>query len=277
MIALQSGQPQGPPLRIQMIKMEENINISTTIITSDLWSDLKQYTPARIALGRTGNTIPLKEVLAFRMAHADARDAVHSELNIDDLCNRMAAFQANCLVLQSKAPDRTIYLKRPDFGRTLNEESLKTLQLNNENEYDISITIADGLSAAAVNQHATHLLKDLLPLLHKNGYHVAPICLAKQARVAIADEIAFLQKTKFSIILIGERPGLGSADSMGAYLTFSPKPGLADNSRNCISNIRPLGLPIEMAAKKIMYFVKESFRLQLSGVGLKDEHNLLEN
>jgi ethanolamine ammonia-lyase small subunit len=256
--------------------LNENLNIQPTTNPSDQWSDLKQFTTARIALGRTGTAIPLKEVLAFKMAHADARDAVHSELNIEQLCYSITELQANCIVLQSKATDRTIYLKRPDFGRKLNEESVKQLQLNSQKAFDISITIADGLSATAVNEHAINLIKELLPLFNKNGFGIATICLAKQARVAIADEIALLQKAKFSIILIGERPGLGSADSMGAYLTFSPKPGLADNSRNCISNIRSEGLAINLAAKKILYFAKESFRLQLSGVGLKDDHQLLE-
>jgi ethanolamine ammonia-lyase small subunit len=257
--------------------MEENHNIQTSTTSSDPWSDLKQFTSARIALGRTGNAIPLKEVLAFRMAHADARDAVHSALNVEDLYDAIIDLQETCMVVQSDAVDRTVYLKRPDFGRKLNTESAKNLQSANTQPFDIAVIIADGLSATAVNKHAILLLTALLPLLLENEFTIAPICLAKQARVAIADEIAFLQKATLSIILIGERPGLGTADSMGAYLTFKPKPGLADNSRNCISNIRPEGLPIDTAAKKIFYLVKEAFRLQLSGVGLKDEQNLLDN
>jgi len=255
--------------------MDKANQIKTTTISTDPWVGLKQFTSARIALGKVGTAIPLQEILAFKMAHAHARDAVHSELDLNTLSTGISNLQLSFYILQSKATTRQTYLKRPDLGRQLATESIDLLSVNNKETFDISITMADGLSATAINNHAIDLLKSLLLLLKKDDFTIAPICLAKQARVAIADEIGSLQKAKLSLILIGERPGLGAADSMGAYLTYAPKPGLTDNNRNCISNIRPEGFAIEMAANKIYYFVKASFQLQLSGVTLKDESHLL--
>ncbi len=244
-------------------------------VEADVWQPLKAFTDARIALGRTGVAIPLKESLNFKMAHAHARDAVYSELNETALIEDLKKFQLPIYTLHSKAQSRHEYLQRPDYGRQLNQASKEQLQGDNP-KMDIAIIIADGLSATAINNHAVPLLEILIPFLQQLGFSIAPLSITQLGRVAIADEIGFLLNAQFSIILIGERPGLSSPDSMGAYLTFNPKIGLTDESRNCISNIRLEGLSYKNAAEKILYLVKESFRLQYSGVDLKDNAGLLE-
>lgn len=236
---------------------------------------LKEFTAARIGIGRTGTSIPLKQSLAFKLAHAHARDAVYSELDIDKLSADLEQFELPILYLHSQAAYREQYLQRPDLGRQLNEESIS--QLSDYIANDIAIVIADGLSATAVNSNAIGLLKILIPQLQSAGLKLAPICLVKQGRVAVADDIGMYMNAKLSLILIGERPGLSAADSMGAYLTFNPRPGLTDESRNCISNIRPHGLHFKPAAKKIFYLIQEAFKRKISGVGLKDNAGLLEH
>jgi ethanolamine ammonia-lyase small subunit len=244
---------------------------------NDPLSVLKDFTAARIAIGRTGASIPLKQSLAFRLAHAHARDAVYSELDIDQLSADLKQFDLPVLQLHSQAAYREQYLQRPDLGRLLNEESVSQLNDHSVKGIDIVIIIADGLSAAAVNNNAVGLLKILIPQLQSAGLKLAPVCLVKQGRVAVADDIGMHLGAKLSFILIGERPGLSAADSMGAYLTFDPKPGLTDESRNCISNIRPHGLTFKPAAKKIFYLIQEAFRRKLSGIGLKDNAGLLSS
>jgi ethanolamine ammonia-lyase small subunit len=240
------------------------------LIQSDPWSSLKAFTTARIALGRTGTAIPLKEVLAFRMAHAHARDAVYSQLETSSLQEQLQSFHIPVQILHSRAADRFEYLQRPDKGRRLSVESAALLLPHNT---DVAIIFADGLSATAVNIHAYPLLQHLLPML--SGFSVAPICLVQQGRVAIGDEIGALLRVKVTIVLIGERPGLSAADSMGAYITFAPAVGTTDEARNCISNIRQEGLSYPLAAGKIFYLLQEALRLGLSGVGLKDNYGLL--
>jgi ethanolamine ammonia-lyase small subunit len=241
--------------------------------TTDSWESLKAFTAARIAMGRVGSSIPLKQSLDFQLAHAHARDAVYSVLNVDTLMEGIKTFGLPRLKLHSRAENRQQYLQRPDYGRLLDDVST---QLISESAYpcDVCIIIADGLSATAINDNAVPLLEALLPMLN---YKIAPICLAEQARVALGDPIAHGLQAKLCIMLIGERPGLSSADSIGAYLTYNPQPGLTDEVRNCISNIRPGGLPFNIAAQKISYLVHEAFRLQLSGVALKDNAGLLED
>ena len=236
---------------------------------------LKEFTAARIGIGRTGVSIPLDQYLAFKLAHAHARDAVYSELDIDGLTDHLRQFELPVLHLHSKAAYREQYLQRPDLGRQLNEESASHVTEHLLKNTDVLIIIADGLSATAVNHNAVNLLKILIPQLQDAGLKLAPLCLVKQARVAIADDIGMQLAAKLSLILIGERPGLSSADSMGAYLTYNPRPGLTDESRNCISNIHPHGLHFKAAAKKIFYLVQEAFKRKLSGVGLKDNAGLL--
>lgn len=235
---------------------------------------LKEFTAARIALGRVGASIPMKQSLAFNLAHAHARDAVYSGLDQDKLFEELKEFDLPVLQLHSRAAYREQYLQRPDLGRQLDDDSTALLA-DHKTTNDVVIIIADGLSATAVNQNSINLLRNLIPLLGAAGLRIAPICLVKQGRVAVADDIGSLLCSALSIILVGERPGLSAADSMGAYLTFSPKPGLTDESRNCISNIRTHGLSVKQASKKIFYLVQEALRRKISGVALKDDAGLL--
>jgi ethanolamine ammonia-lyase small subunit len=234
---------------------------------------LKAFTAARIGIGLIGTSVPLKHSLEFKLAHAHARDAVYSHLDVEKLSQTIKQFNLPVLFLNSEAENRARYLQRPDLGRKLNKSSLE--QLENSIATDISIIIVDGLSATAVNENVEGLLSFLIPKLLAAKLKLAPICLVEQGRVAIGDHIAYGLSAKLSLVLIGERPGLSAADSMGAYLTYNPKPGLTDESRNCISNIRPMGLDHEPAADKIFYLVREAFKRKLSGVNLKDNAGLL--
>jgi len=240
------------------------------LINPDPIASLKKFTAARIAIGRAGTSIPIKETLQFKLAHAHARDAVYSVLATEALFNSLKALNLPLLHLHSQAASRHKYLKRPDHGRQLDEASGEQLKAHCAG-YDLAIIIADGLSAEAVNENAFDLLKILVPKLQSAKLKIAPLCLVEQGRVAVGDDIGSGLNAKLSIILIGERPGLSAADSMGAYLTYDPKPGLTDESRNCISNIRPQGLKASPAADKIFYLVMEAFKRKLSGVGLKDD------
>ena len=242
----------------------------------DSWESLKAFTNARIALGRTGIATPLKEILDFRMCHAHARDAVYSILKINELMGSLELFQMPIVLVKSKANDRTVYLQRPDLGRKLNDASANDLRNETSHSADVAIVIADGLSATAINEHAFHVIKKLIPLLKQSVLTLTPLVIAEQARVAIADEIGSILQAKLSLILIGERPGLSSPDSMGAYITYQPMPGKTDESRNCISNIRPQGLGYDLATEKISKLIKASLQIKLSGIRLKEEKNLLE-
>lgn len=245
------------------------------IIQHDPWAPLKAYTTARIALGRTGTAIPMKEVLDFRLAHAHARDAVYSSLAVNALHEQLQPFHLPIVLLHSKAADRHEYLQRPDKGRQLDTESAILVSRLALNPLDLGIILADGLSATAINIHAKPLLDILIPLLRQAGMTLAPISIIQQGRVASGDEIGALLKARITLMLIGERPGLSAADSMGAYITFGPKPGTTDEARNCISNIRSEGLQYQPAAEKILYLLKEALRLQLTGIALKDNYLLL--
>ncbi|MCC8407968.1 ethanolamine ammonia-lyase subunit EutC [Mucilaginibacter sp. UR6-1] len=235
-----------------------------------LWDKLKEYTSARIAIGRTGNSIPVQNSLEFKLAHAHARDAVYSKLDVEKLHHELEKHGLPIINLKSKADYREQYLQRPDLGRKIDDDAYKLLEPHKGN-YDIAIIIADGLSATAINQNTSPLLDVLIPAFALAKYSLAPLCLIEQGRVAIGDDVGSILNAKLSLILIGERPGLSAADSMGAYLTYLPKPGLTDESRNCISNIRPQGLPVHLAAEKIFYLIQQSLRRQLSGVQLKDD------
>lgn len=235
---------------------------------------LKKFTDARIGLGRTGNSVPTRQSLAFNLAHANARDAVYTVLAIDALIDQLKVYQLPVIALQSKAGNRSQYLQRPDLGRQLNPTAADDLQIYPS--ADVSIIIADGLSAKAVNSHANGLLNLLIPQIKAAGLTLSPIALVEHGRVAIADEIGHLLRAKISVILIGERPGLSAADSIGAYITFGPKAGLTDDARNCVSNIRPMGLTFSAAADKIWYLIAEALKRQISGVLLKDDSGLLE-
>jgi ethanolamine ammonia-lyase small subunit len=250
------------------------------MIEQDIWHPLKAFTNARIALGRTGTAIPLKEVLQFKLAFAHAKDAVYSALNKEVLIEQLKVFNLPIYSLNSKAINREMYLQRPDFGRLLNMESINLLKENKGAiKYDVAIIIADGLSAIAMNKHAFPVVELLINELKRLNYSIAPITIVEQGRVAIGDETGYYLNAQMSVVLIGERPGLTSPDSMGAYLTYNPKLGLTDERRNCVSNIRPEGLVYEFAAQKILYLIQESLRLKLSGVELKDNsmEHLIQN
>ncbi|MBE7178360.1 MAG: ethanolamine ammonia-lyase subunit EutC, partial [Mucilaginibacter polytrichastri] len=219
----------------------------------------------------SGTSIPLNETLKLKLAHAHARDAIFSEVDKENLRVKTAGFGLPVVDVYSCAGNRTTYLQNPEAGRKLTPESAAELQ-NFTAKNSIVMVIADGLSALAVNEQAVPLLEFLIPALQKNGHKISCIALAEQGRVALADEIGAITEADLSIMLIGERPGLSSADSLGAYLTYQPKPGLTDDSRNCVSNIRPQGLPLRIAAEKIAHLVNEACRLKLSGVKLKDNH-----
>jgi ethanolamine ammonia-lyase small subunit len=248
--------------------------VKKVIKSTDLLVGMRAFTNARIAIGRAGTSIPLKQSLEFKLAHAYARDAVYSELDITALTDDLRPFQLPILHLHSQAGYREQYLQRPDLGRKLSDTSKTELQGHTQ-PTDIAIIIADGLSATAINNNGVNLLKILIPMLQSVNLRLADLVIVEQGRVAIADEIAQALQAKLSLIIIGERPGLSSADSMGVYLTYNPKPGLTDELRNCVSNIRPAGLSREQAAKKIFYLVQEAFRRKLSGIELKDNAGLL--
>lgn len=251
------------------------------------WQDLRRFTNARIALGRTGVSLPTSVQLDFQLAHARARDAVHQSLDAEALMKalRESVPMSTCMRLSSAAETRQIYLQRPDLGRRLSPASRQALEalsplqrMHPASEtdisrppYDIAFVIADGLSALAIEQNAAPFLNALLEQLKVENWSIAPFTIVHQGRVAIGDEIGELLGAKVAVVLIGERPGLSSPDSMGLYLTWGPRVGLTDNSRNCISNIRPAGLPYPNAAYKLHYLLSEAFKRSLSGVRLKDE------
>jgi len=236
----------------------------------DVWNGLRKYTPARIALGRAGGSLPSSEVLDFAWAHAEARDAVHARLDVEKLVGEIEVLGVKCLKLQSAAPDRISYVRRPDLGRRLSDRSKAELQKHSRS-CDVALIVADGLSATAAHQQSPKLLAALLPMVKSNGLTISPICIVQNGRVAIQDEIGQLLGAKSAVILLGERPGLGTADSLGAYLVFAPKPGKTDADRNCVSNIREAGLPPTAAAGTIHYLLTEALRRKISGVNLKDE------
>ena len=237
----------------------------TNSIQQDSWEDLKNFTNARIALGSTGNSIPLDEVLQFRFAHAKAKDAIVSVLDDDRLKSEIQNMGFPVWEVSSKVNDRDEYLKRPDLGRKLNESSQKLLQEAHE-AFDIVVVIADGLSANAVNTNILPLLKEIMPKLE--GYKIGFV-LATMARVAMGDPIGTALNAKFVVTCIGERPGLSSPESMGIYTTYAPKLGLTDERRNCISNIHKNGSDSKQAASLLFYLIEQSFAKQVSGVEIK--------
>jgi ethanolamine ammonia-lyase small subunit len=247
------------------------------IVIGDPWGKLRRYTSARIALGRSGTSLPTKPHLEFQLAHARARDAVHHALDVPALEKALEAHGHETILLHSSAESRPVYLQRPDKGRRLDAASRERLEAlpKPAEHYDVVFVIGDGLSAFAIEENAAKFLDVILPQLEASGWHVAPLCIVEEARVATGDEIGEVLGAKMVVILIGERPGLSSPDSMGIYLTFSPRVGLTDESRNCISNVRPEGLSYDHAAYKLTYLMTEARRRGISGVNLKDEAEAL--
>ena len=248
-------------------------------VTANPWEALRRFTAARIALGRSGVSLPTAPQLAFQLAHAQARDAVHLPLDVaalkDQLQQRGLCAAEEVLDVQSAAADRLVYLQRPDFGRRLSETSRQQLLdrfgTGPQRRFDVGFVIADGLSALAIVRNAAPFLAEVMQRIAPEGWSVAPPVIVQQGRVAVADEIGELLGVKLVVILIGERPGLSSPDSMGLYLTWMPARGLTDASRNCISNVRPEGLPYPEAAYKLHYLMAQAHQRGLSGVALKDE------
>ncbi len=252
---------------------------ASSLVVANPWTQLRQFTAARIALGRSGISLPTQPQLAFQLAHAQARDAVQVALNAPQLLQDLElaglASAKGCLVLDSAAGDRTAYLQRPDLGRRLNDESRAVLAALPKQaaarHCDISIVIADGLSAMAMDRNAVPFLAALMQQLAPENWSMAPLTVVRMGRVAVADEVGERLGARLVILLIGERPGLSSPDSMGVYATWMPRVGLNDADRNCISNIRPAGLGYEEAARKLHYLLREMRRREVSGVNLKDE------
>jgi len=243
-------------------------------VTDDPWGDLKQLTNARIALGRAGGSVPTGEWLAFKLAHARARDAVHCQFDAGRIEQAFDKLGTESVTVDTMAVDRMNYLQRPDLGRRLSEAS-RALIRRRSGHFDLAIIVSDGLSAAAAHEQVPPLAALLLPRLQADHWKLAPIVIARFGRVALEDEIGALIGAHIALMLIGERPGLGSPDSLGAYLVYHPKPGNTDADRNCVSNIRPEGLDHQQAADVIVYLLNESRRRKISGIDLKDERRTL--
>lgn len=233
------------------------------MVIENPWAGLREFTAARLALGRCGHSLPTRELLAFQLAHARARDAVHRPLDAASLGIGPAEIKP-ALILASAAKDRATYLRRPDLGRRLDSASGHLLK---KGDWDAVVVVADGLSATAVHRHASAVIDALIPRLE--GWRIAPVCIVQQGRVAIGDEIGERVGARLALVLIGERPGLSSPDSLGGYLTWAPRIGRTDADRNCVSNIRAGGLDPILAAKRIAALLRAARDENLSGVNLK--------
>ena len=231
------------------------------------WSDLRRFTPARVGLGRAGNGLPTAAHLAFQAAHAAARDAVHAVLDVAALQADLTAGGIDSIAVHSAAADRVTYLRRPDLGRCLREADRALVPAA---PGAVLFVVCDGLSAVAGQRHAGELLGRAIAALRVT-MPVAPVVIATQGRVAIGDDIGGIMGAAAVAVLIGERPGLSATDSLGIYLTWRPRPGRLDAERNCISNIRPAGLPIPQAVARLLWLIEAMCRLQLTGVALKDD------
>ncbi|MBR0718786.1 ethanolamine ammonia-lyase subunit EutC [Bradyrhizobium liaoningense] len=234
--------------------------------------DLRALTPARVALGRSGASLPTKPLLDFTLAHARARDAVHATFDAQALVAELSATGLAAIAVRSRASDRGDYLRRPDLGRQLDAASAEHLAAVATTPGRLAIVIGDGLSPTAVHAHAVAVLTGLVPrLAADDAVAIGHVVVASGARVALGDEIGAILGADMVVMLIGERPGLSAPDSLGAYLTFAPKPGRTDAERNCISNIHQAGLGHDEAASKIAWLVREGLARQVTGVALKDE------
>jgi ethanolamine ammonia-lyase small subunit len=235
-----------------------------------MMQELKRFTMARVALGRTGNSLRTRDLLDFQLAHARARDAVHGLFDPGTLASEIEAAGMKALVLHSAARNRHEYLRRPDLGRSLDQPSRQVME-HARGPFDVVFIVADGLSALAVQTQAAPLLRMTTARLDPAEWRIAPVVVAEQGRVGLSDEIGAMAQASLAVMLIGERPGLSSFDSMGVYLTWSPRPGRKDADRNCISNIRPEGLAIGAACELLLLLMREARGRQLSGVALKPE------
>ncbi|MBI0426475.1 ethanolamine ammonia-lyase subunit EutC [Psychrobacter sp. NG27] len=286
------------------LTVKSNTNSTSDLVHLDPWEKLKQYTDSRIALGRVGCSVPTKPLLKFQLDHAEAKDAVLQDLDVDSLIVKLSE---NCrspiveldlelvtersdqinnqddqmndslkiLKVTSQAQDKSEYLKRPDWGRLLSIESAKQLEVfGKDKSYDVAIVMGDGLSARAIAENAPKLVAELLSLFNDKGWTIAPLVIATGSRVALGDEVAERLHAKMLVMLIGERPGLSSPDSLGIYYTWDAQSSSHDAMRNCISNVRNAGLPTRVAASRLLALMEKSYELKLSGVELKDEQEL---
>ncbi|CAH1042062.1 ethanolamine ammonia-lyase subunit EutC [Halomonas sp. TD01] len=258
---------------------------SPSIVIANPWERLRAFTDARIGLGRAGISLPTHQLLAFQLAHAQAQDAVHCPLECDALADELTTalnLSQAPIHVHSHAVDRAMYLQRPDYGRRLNDASRAKLQQCAESgqRFDLAVVIVDGLSALAVQQNSAPFLTALYRAFEhdQREWQLAPLTIVEQGRVAIGDEVGALLNADAVLVMIGERPGLSSPDSLGLYMTWAPEVGLKDDRRNCISNVRPAGLKPEEGARRLLLLLTEARQRKLSGVQLKDrsEDNVLE-
>ena len=236
-----------------------------------LLRDLRDLTPARVALGLAGASLPTEALLKFTLDHARARDAVHATFDVPTIMRGLGELGLQALSVSSRARNRRDYLKRPDLGRMLDPDSQGLLMSRAGGSGHLAIVVGDGLSPAAVNAHAVGLLRSLMPRLAAEKIEIGHAVVASGARVALGDEIGVILDARMVAVLIGERPGLSAADSLGVYLTFDPQIGLTDEKRNCVSNIHRAGLGYDEAAFRIAWLIREGLARQLTGVALKDE------
>lgn len=284
--------------------VKSNINSASDLVHLDPWERLKQYTDSRIALGRVGCSVPTKPLLKFQLDHAEAKDAVLQDLDVDALVVKLSDHCHSSIVeldlnlvvdgldqindqddqvsdnltilkVTSQAQDKSEYLKRPDWGRLLSIESAKQLEVfGKDKSYDVAIVMGDGLSARAIAENAPKLVAELISLFKEKGWTIAPLVIATGSRVALGDEVAERLHAKMLVMLIGERPGLSSPDSLGIYYTWDAQSSSHDAMRNCISNVRNAGMPTRVAASRLLALMEKSNELKLSGVELKDEQEL---
>jgi ethanolamine ammonia-lyase small subunit len=238
---------------------------------SRLLRDLRDLTPARVALGRAGASLPTEALLDFTLDHARARDAVHAAFDAAGTISALNDLGLAPVAVCSRARDRTEYLRRPDLGRTLDQASQHLLADRNGGPCRLAIVVADGLSPTAVNTHALQVVRGLVPRLAADGIEIGRAVVATGARVALGDEIGAILGARMVVMLIGERPGLSASDSLGAYLTFAPRVGRTDAERNCVSNIHGAGLGHDDAAVRIAWLIREGLNREVTGVALKDE------
>jgi len=234
--------------------------------------DLKRLTPARVALGRSGASLPTDALLGFTLDHARARDAVHAAFDAPALVTALGALGLRAVPVASRASNRREYLARPDLGRRLDSVSAEHLAgLADAVAGRLAIVVGDGLSPTAVHAHTLALMRELLPRLAAANIEIGSVVVACGARVALGDEIGEILRASMAVVLIGERPGLSAPDSLGAYLTFAPKTGRTDADRNCVSNVHRAGLTYEEAAFKIAWLIEQGLKRNVTGVALKDE------
>jgi ethanolamine ammonia-lyase small subunit len=241
---------------------------------NEIWTGLRRLTAARIGLSRSGAALATRDMLDFQLAHARARDAVHTPLDAAKLAADLSALGLPVISIASAAGDRQTYLMRPDLGRSLAAGADAELAAQ-RGDHDVAFVIADGLSARAVQVHAESVLARVMPALRAEGLKLAPLVIVRHGRVAAGDAVALALGAKSVVVLIGERPGLSAPDSMGAYLTWQPQAGTSDAGRNCISNIRPEGIDYAAAAFKLLHLLRAMRARGLSGVALKDDSDLL--